>query len=172
MAGPPLRGCTRPSRPKSQPPGQTSGQRTGTFDRKTGPPQDPTRPAPPPLRSPHPPLRSVSQVSSLAELIGRRLRRFFTSGKNDRCPSVQILRRLRAAFRILGLCQVVFCAFFYARHHPTICCSLVRHRADIGSESVNRASVFPFALSATVTVCAFAGLLNALPRTARRLPPL
>jgi len=36
--------------------------------------------------------------------------------------------------------------FFDLVHHPAFCCSLVRHRADNGSESENRASVslFPF----------------------------
>jgi hypothetical protein len=44
-------------------PGQTSGQRVGAVDKKTGLPRDPTRPAAPPLRSPHPPLRSASKGS-------------------------------------------------------------------------------------------------------------
>jgi hypothetical protein len=34
-----------------------------------------------------------------------------------------------------------FLRLFYARHHPTICCSLVRHRAESRSEIKNRASV-------------------------------
>ena len=37
-------------------------------------------------------------------------------------------------------------AFFHARHHPTVCCSLVRHQAEIGGEIKNRASgsLLPF----------------------------
>ena len=32
-----------------------------------------------------------------------------------------------------GLEWMVVCLrLFYARHHPSVCCSLVRHRADIG----------------------------------------
>jgi len=52
--------------------------------------------------------------------------------------------------------RVCFLRLFYARLHPTICRSLVRHPTVVRSESGNRASVFPLSLSAAVTVSAFA----------------
>jgi len=52
--------------------------------------------------------------------------------------------------------QVACRRLFYASLHLTVCCSLVRHRAESGSEIKNRASGFPLSHSATVTVLAFA----------------
>ncbi len=39
---------------------------------------------------------------------------------------------------------VVCRRFLLRRRHPAVCCSLVRHRADVRSESQKRASVAPF----------------------------
>ena len=58
--------------------------------------------------------------------------------------------------------MVVCLRLFYAHHHPTVCCSLVRHRADIWERDLKPRQRLPIPHFATVTVLAFAGLLNAL----------
>jgi hypothetical protein len=68
--------------------------------------------------------------------------------------------------------MVVCLRLFYANHHPTVCCSPVRHRAEIWERDQKPRQRRHFSHFATVTVLAFAGLLNTLSRTARRLPHL
>ena len=58
--------------------------------------------------------------------------------------------------------MVVCLRLFYGRHHPTVCCSRVRHRADIRERDQKPRQRLHFPHFATVTVFAFAGLLNAL----------
>jgi hypothetical protein len=58
--------------------------------------------------------------------------------------------------------QVVCLRHFYARHHPTVCRSPVRHRAEIWERDLKPRQRLLFCLFATVTVLAFAGFLNAL----------
>jgi hypothetical protein len=73
-------------------------------------------------------------------------------------PAMPNFRRLREAAKkaLPGAAGQIFgLHFFYARRHPTVCCSLVRHRADVGSEIKNRASI-PLCPFITVTVFAFA----------------
>ena len=67
------------------------------------------------------------------------------------------------------LIQVVCLRPFYAHRHLTVCCSLVRHRADFKSEIKNRASVslLPFPHCHGFS---FRWDLNALPRTASLSP--
>jgi hypothetical protein len=67
------------------------------------------------------------------------------------------------------LAWVVCLRLFYARLHPTVCCSLVRHRADIRSEIKNCASVslFPFRHCHNFS---FRWIVECTSRTARYLP--
>jgi len=78
----------------------------------------------------------------------------------DRFPTTALPGALRV---------VVILRLFFVFHHPTVRCSLVRHRADYGSESENRASVslLPFPHCHGFR---FRWVGNALPRTARCLP--
>jgi hypothetical protein len=54
--------------------------------------------------------------------------------------------------------------------HPTVGCSLVRHRADSQERERKPRQRRHLSLSATVTVFAFAELIDALSRAARCLP--
>ncbi len=65
--------------------------------------------------------------------------------------------------------QCVCLRLFYARHHPTICCSLVRHRADSSERDQKPRQRLP----PSFRHChgfSFRWILYALPRTARCLP--
>lgn len=83
-----------------------------------------------------------------------------------------IFRRLRADLQTKVESWVVCLRLFYIRHHPAVCCSLVRHRAEIWERDQKPRQRRHLSRFATVTVLAFAGLLNALLRAARCLPNL
>jgi len=69
-------------------------------------------------------------------------------------------------------CQVVCLRLFHARHHPTVCCSLVQQRANSQERALKPRQRRHFSHFATVTVLAFAEFVHALPRAARCLPLL
>ena len=80
--------------------------------------------------------------------ISRRLLKVTTTGKNSGRPVRGNFPQTPGGLRprpcrgqnFSGDCL----RLFYARHHPTVCCSPVRHRAELGSEIKSRASVAPF----------------------------
>ena len=89
-------------------------------------------------------------------------------------PGINHASRARFAesVRELPVClphSICFLRLFYARHHPAVCCSLVRHQADFRSEIKNRASVslLPFRHCHGFS---FRWVFNALPRTASLSP--
>ncbi len=62
--------------------------------------------------------------------------------------------------------MVVCLRLFYARRHPTICCSLVRHRAEIWERDQKPRQRRHFPHFATVTVLVFAEWLGVTVRFA------
>src|ERR1019366_1379285 len=56
--------------------------------------------------------------------------------------------------------MVICLRLFYARHHPSVCCSLVRHRAEIWERDQKPRQRRHFPHFATVTVLAFAELFH------------
>jgi DNA polymerase-4 len=73
--------------------------------------------------------------------------KFPLSGKIQGVPTVASFRRLRAGLKTRWVEMMVICLrLFYARLHPAICCSLVRHRAEIWERDQKPRQRLPFAL--------------------------